>query len=174
MKSKAKLVRKSKWGNNYKLTFTKDGRKEFFLVLNNKRRKIFHWLIIGRDYSFSWSKGNKYDFLKPTSIKLRPKPTQAKDIFINGLFKQLKTERVSVESVARQLIQRFIQLRDKNFDNQNFLMPAKQLIQLLFLKHQTNLNHYTLLNEAERAEVEALRDLKTMFMLDNWFCELKT
>ena len=160
MKSQATLIKKEKLRNNYKLTFN-NGNKDFFLILHEKRKKIFHQLISNRKYSFNWIKGKRYSFLCPFSIELSKQTLQnsTKDIFIKQLSAELGLKKLSTDNLSSRLFKLTKELTKND--------TATQFIKLLFLKHQNSLNTpLKLLTENEQKEIKLLNDLKYLFLVD--------
>src|SRR4051794_5312915 len=68
MKTIAKLIKKEKLRNDFKLTFTNQ-RGNLFLILHRTQQAIFNSLGIGINYSFFYFCGKKSYFIGPQSIK---------------------------------------------------------------------------------------------------------
>jgi len=166
MKSTGKLIRKEELRSNFKLFFSQ-GQREFFLILHANQKVIYHNLKIGSSYSFFYKKGIKYNFLREKTISIttknfNKKMRKQKTIYIHDLAQKLGIKKMTFKNIEKKLAKTI-----KETDNANYSKQAKQLIQLLFLKHQElnkKLAPYT--GNKEQLEKALLTELKTMFLIN--------
>lgn len=170
MKSSGALVRKEQLRKNFKLVFKKE-KEEFFLILHQSQKKIFNDLKIGVKYYFNWTKGVKYTFINPYSIEpakeKKTRTQEAKTYFLKDLADKLKLRETTVDYLETEISKLESEIVDTDFQKK-----AKNMVQLLFIKHQElGKRSFFSFSEKQKQEKELLEDLKTLFLADFYYSD---
>lgn len=160
-----KLIKKEALKSNYKLTFTKEGEKELFLILHQSKREIYGQLTLNHHYSFSWKRGRKnYLFINPLSLmkvnQPRPPRHEVKAFLFNQWFKKLRLKGLSENALSARTNQLLTKLK-----KDNSLFSLKRFLVSLFLKYQERKT--PIQTEQDKYEYDFLTEITTLFLVNH-------